>query len=44
MDVRLLEDWKGALDKNEYVAAVLKDLSRAFDCLPHDILLSKLSA
>ena len=42
--LRLLEDWKGALDKNEYVAAVIMDLSKAFDCLPHDILLSQLSA
>ena len=42
--LRLLEDWKQALDNNEYVAAILMDLSKAFDCLPHDILLSKLSA
>ena len=42
--LRLLEDWKPALDNNEYVAAILMDLSKAFDCLPHDILLSKLSA
>ena len=32
------------MEKNYYVAAVLTDLSKAFDYLPHDILLCKLSA
>ena len=39
-----MEDWKCALDNNECVAAILMDLSKAFDCLPHNILLCKLSS
>ena len=32
--LRIVEDWKEALDKNLYVGAILMDLSKAFDCLP----------
>ena len=40
--LRIIEDWKQALDDKKYVAAILMDLSKAFDCLPHDLLLLKL--
>ena len=30
------------MDENKYVAAILMDLSRAFDCLLHDLLLLKI--
>ena len=42
--LRLAEDWKKDLDKQQYVGAVLMDLSKAFDCLPHDLITAKLSA
>ena len=40
--VRLLESWRGHLDNKEFVGAVLMDLSKAFNCLPHDLLIAKL--
>ena len=40
----MLETWKGATDNNKAFGALLKDLSKAFDCLSHDLLIVKLHA
>ena len=42
--LRLLEDWRKALDNHECIAAILMDLSKAFDCLPHGLLIAKIKA
>ena len=40
----LIEEWRNALDRNENVAAILMDLSKAFSCLPHDLITENLRA
>ena len=42
--IELIEDIKSALDKGHKIGAVFMDLSKAFDCLPHDLLIAKLNA
>ena len=42
--LRLLDNWRMALDNNECGAAILMDLSKAFGCLPHVLLIARLRA
>ena len=42
--IRMMEEWKENLDNNFIVGAVLTDRSKAFDCIPHDLLIVTLSA
>ena len=42
--IKLIETWKDLLDKHQIIGAMMLDLSKAFDCLPHKLLLAKLEA
>ena len=42
--LRLVEQCRKSLDKKGIVGMVVMDFSKAFDCLPHDLLIAKLEA
>ena len=42
--LNLSEKWKSSVDKSKSFGALITDLSKAFDCLDHELLTAKLTA
>ena len=42
--IRIIENWRHASDNNHFTCTGLMDLSKTFDCIPHDLLIAKLHA
>ena len=42
--IRVIEKWRKCLDNSGIVGTILMNLSKAYECLFHDLLIAKLSA
>ena len=42
--VRLIEEWRGGLDNDCVVGAVLMNMSKPFDCIPYGLIVTKIAA
>ena len=41
--IRLSEGWRNKLDNDLFVGSVLMDLSKVFDCIPHNLIIAKMA-
>ena len=41
---RLLQKWQKEFDPERFIEAMLRDLTKTYDCLRHDLLIAKLEA
>ncbi len=42
--LKVIDLWKNALDSNNFAGTILIDVSKAFACVPHGLLITKLKA
>ncbi len=38
--IKLIDSWKCALNQDKFVGTLLMDLSKAFDCIPHMVVIN----
>jgi hypothetical protein len=42
--ITMIEKWRKSIDKGGFAGSILMDLSKAFDCMNHELLIAKMNA